>query len=321
MANILYYKCWGMWDFIASIPKRYQIKDNWDNLYFLSFDKKYKKKLYIFSEFDKIALNKWLVEKIIEIPYNKLKLLWFCAKNFHKYDKFYMPIKTKWWCLFGKILSKKIEYTFESKRDTSKYKNLVEWEIWSSKLLSNYKKFFDSYIEKKAKIKDKYICLYPWDRSRSLMDDDWTDVLKHILSKYNYKILLLWWEREKWFSKIIINNFKDKHWKDIINKICNTNLNEVLNILAHSMYNISCNGWIMRCWCILNENNLAIHIKSWDVYRPPEDWIHTINVTQKKCKLFCDWECRLKWTDKENICKEIDLQEIINWIDKIIKNL
>ena len=233
-----------------------------------------------------------------------------------------MPIKTKRWCLFGKILSKKVEYTFESKRDTSKYKNLVEWEIWSSKLLSNYKEFFDPYIERNAKIKEKYICIYPSDKSRSLRNNDWIYFIKHILSKYDYKIILLWWKREKRFSELIKDNFEKKYWIDIINKIWESDLKETLNLLKHSTCNISCDGWIMRCWCILNESNLSIQIRSSTVYRPPEDWKHIICITQSNCKEFCDIEeCIFKWTDKENICKEINVQEVINWMDKIGKNL
>ena len=321
MAKILCYRSGGMWDFITTIPKRYQIKENWDELYLLCYSNEYKWKLYLFSEFNKIPLNNWLAKWIIEVPHNKFKLLRFCLKNFHKYDKFYMPIRTKWGYLLWKILSKKVEYTFYNQRDVSKYKNIIEWEVWKNcGLLSDYGEFFSWYIEEDAKIKDKYICIYASDKSRSLKDDDWINLIKYILSKYNSKLILLWGEREKWFSEIVQNKFKKNYWKNIIDKIWNSDLKETLNLLRYSVCNISWNGWIMRCWCILNKRNLTIQIKSANVYRSPGDWILTINVTQKRCKEFCDRECIFKWTPKENICKGIGLQEIITQLNKIICN-
>ena len=321
MAKILCYRSGGIWDFITTIPKRYQIKENGDELYLLRYSSKFKGKLYLFSEFDKIPLYIWLAKGIIEIPYNKFKLLRFCIKNFHRFDKFYMPIKTKYGYLLWKILSKRAEYTFENQRDISKYKNIIEWEIWNWKLLSDYKEFFDSYIDKECKIKDKYICIYPSDITRSLKNEDWIDLIKHILSNYKYKIVLLWWGREKRFSKIVKEHFNKELWKNIIDKIWQINLKETGNLLKYSIFNISCNGWVMRYWCILNENNITIQIKSANVYRPPEDWKHTICITQNECKRFCDGECKYKWTNKDHICKNINLQKIINQLDKIIKNL
>lgn len=326
MARVLCYRSWGMWDFITTIPKRYQIKKNWDELYLLSYSddfNKHKWRSWLFSDFDEISLDKWLVKKVIKIPYNRLKLLWFCIKNFHKFDKFYMPIKTKWWYLLWKILSKKAEYSFENPRDTSQYKNIIEWEIQNSQLLVNYRDFFTTYLKDEIPIKFDYICIYPSDneKSRSLSDEKWVTLLNYLLNKYTYKILLIWWKREKWFSNLIKKTFQKEYWKRIIDNIEYNTLKWSLNILRYSVLNISCNWWIMRCGCLLNKNNLTIQIKSANIYKPPEDWIHTINIIQKKCKLFCDWKCRFEWTDKENVCKEIELQEIINWIDKIIENL
>ncbi len=321
MAKILCYRSWWMWDFVTTIPKRYQIKDNWDELFLLTWNNKYHNKLCYFSGFDKLPLDIWLAKEIVEIPYSKLKLLRFCIKNFRKFDKFYMPIKTKWWYLLWKILSKKAEYTFGNQWDDSKYKNIIEWEIWSSKLLSNYKEFFNSYIKWGNKINNKYICIYPSDKIRSLKNNDWINLVKYISSEYNYKIILVWWKREKRFSELIKNNFKEKYWKDIINKIWESDLKETMDLLNHSVCNVSCDGWIMRCWCILNENNLTIQIRQSTVYRPTEDWKQTINITKKKCKGLCDRECIFKWTDKENICKTIDIQEIYDKFLIINKNI
>ena len=157
--KILYIKAQWLGDIISWIPKLIALKEKWYKVYQTFYDMRYRDKdLRNLSKTDKSRLKKqpmyrwrrnileilkknWLIYDIIDIPYGVFPLLIFIIKNFKKFNKAVIPIKTRISMILWKLLSKEISYTFEDPNDTKKYKNIIQGESeWKKDVLYKYKK-------------------------------------------------------------------------------------------------------------------------------------------------------------------------------------
>lgn len=308
MKEIVYLKGSWLWDIISSIPKLSFFKKKWYNvnwIFFTNFNKSY-------LDFLNILKDNWFIDNIFIVENNYVGVLKFLIRNFRKYDKVII-----WWILtrknfiFWKILWKKIE-TFIKDRNVNK--SIIElenpWKKISELLLYN----FNFFKFNKKIIKDKYIVFYPSIYWRTINIQYIEEILNEIIN-LGYKIVILWWEREKWFSEHIIRlwrgNFISYLWKHL-------NYDILANILHYSEFNVLHNWWIMWLWNIVNQNNVNINTNSYRVWQPPADNKTIFNFIPNYNKIWClpcEWKCIFK--DKF-ICKN---DKIFLKIKNIIYNV
>ena len=308
MKQIIYLKGSWLWDIISSIPKLFFLKKEWYNIdwiFFTNFNKSY-------LDFLSILKDNWLIDNIFIVENNYIGILKFLIRNFRKYDKVII-----WWILtrknfiFWKMLWKKLEYFIKDKNIN---RSLIELENPNKKLeellLHNFNFFsFDEEI-----IKDKYIVFYPSNYKRAINNKYIKRFLK-VLINLNYKILVLWWEREKWFEKHIEDLGKDNFisylWKRL-------DYNVLVNILHYSKLNILHNWWIMWLWNLVNKNNININTISYRIWQPVSDNKTVFNFMPNYIILWClpcEWKCILK---EKFLCKN---DKIFENIEKVILEL
>lgn len=333
--KILYLRAVGMGDVIMSIPKRNQIRQQWDELYVLYYDFKYFAGTFNYDGelLQKIIKESWLIKKVMYIPYNKIKLLWFIIKNFRKFDEVQFPIKTKWWIFRWKTLGKRYKYVFDHADDTKRYEDIITWELWVKTLLSEYKDFFDS-IDRKQNIgiqekkQNKYITIFPSSYERSI-DANERKKITDFCTQNNYNIVLLGGKREGRLAEDLQNTLTQN--PKIHNYIGQTSFEDLLSLLENAEINISCNGGVMRLGHLLNKKNISIHTVSSLVVQPPIDNIHCFRIRPiytcpKPCQaLFYRyrWQqwipvCVFHGTKDEWNCRNISWDSIIDTIKKLI---
>lgn len=342
--KILYIKAQWLGDIISWIPKLIALKEKWYKVYQTFYDMRYRDKdLRNLSKTDKSRLKKqpmyrwrrnileilkknWLIYDIIDIPYGVFPLLIFIIKNFKKFNKAVIPIKTRISMILWKLLSKEISYTFEDPNDTKKYKNIIQGESeWKKDVLYKYKKKI-VFNRKKISLPKKYITIFPSLWERSPQDTERIKVIEYIIKK-KLEIVIIWWTREQWFVDSMQKKIK------IINLINKTNFEELIYVLEKANINICCNGWIMRLANLLNKKNINIHTVSAYLMEPQVDNKYSYNIrpykyqncqpceaatsrinnkkTIKKCVFYNtkrEWECRLA----------IKAEHITSLIEKIL---
>lgn len=340
MKKILYIRAQWLWDMISSIPKLYEFKNNWFDVYYLFYDMRWLHD-YQFDKTiknNKIVYNWWLnileifktnkiIKDILYIPYWYLKLIFFLVKNFKIFDEVYIPIKTTKWLLFGKILWKQITYIFEDTNDVSRFRNVIEWQlankIW---ILNEYNVI--NWQEEEISFSNNYIVIFPCIQQRSLKIEEWLKIINYIVIN-NLTVVIVWSQREDWFTNELIKIWYDKKVNNLIWK---TNFNQLNYLLKNSKFNILCNWWVMWQWNLINKNNINIHTVSAYIHEPLVDNINSFNIrpyNYAKCKP-CesvwnennkDWfpGCIFANSNKEWECRNIIKWEIlINIINKII---
>ena len=292
--KILYIKAQWLGDIISWIPKLIALKEKWYKVYQTFYDMRYRDKdLRNLSKTDKSRLKKqpmyrwrrnileilkknWLIYDIIDIPYGVFPLLIFIIKNFKKFNKAVIPIKTRISMILWKLLSKEISYTFEDPNDTKKYKNIIQGESeWKKDVLYKYKKKI-VFNRKKISLPKKYITIFPSLWERSPQDTERIKVIEYIIKK-KLEIVIIWWTREQWF----VDSMQKKKIK-IINLINKTNFEELIYVLEKANINICCNGWIMRLANLLNKKNINIHTVSAYLMEPQVDNKYSYNIRPYK---------------------------------------
>jgi len=296
MKKIIYIKWSWLGDIISSIPKLYFLKKEWyfiDWIFFSNFNK-------IYLNFLRILKEKWLIDDIIILENNYFEVSIFLFKNFKKYHKSIVWwIATKKNVFFWKILWKQTEYFIKNRNVNKSIIELENPEVDKTQLLLYNFNIF-SFYEKK--IKENYMIFYPSMYKRAIDIGYIEDFLSKII-KLNYKIIILWWEREKWFNKYIRklweNNFISYLWKDL-------NYDLLANILHYSKLNILHNWWIMWLWNLVNKNNININTNSYKIWHPIADNKTIFNFFPNYKKLWClpcEWNCILK---NKFLCRKDD---------------
>ena len=308
MKKVVYLKGSGLWDIISSVPKLFFLKEKWytvDWIFFTNFNENY-------LEFLNVLKYEWLIDNILIVKNTYVRLIQFLLKNLKKYDEVII-----WWILtkknylFWKILWKKVKYFIKDKNID---KSIIELENPDKKFNELLLYNFNFFSFNRKVIKDNYIVFYPSIFKRSINVKYIKDFLK-IITNLNYKIVVLWWEREKWFKKYIEdlwkNNFISYLWKYL-------DYTELANILHYSRLNILHNWWIMWLWNLVNKYNININTVSYRIWQPIADNKTIFNFIPDYDKLWCmpcEWECVLK---NKFICKN---DEIFKGIRDIILKL
>lgn len=288
--KVLFLKAQWLWDMISWIPKLVELKEQWYEVYQSFYDVKYLtfraskrikelvKNMPMFTQWWHFVLElyqkSWLINHILKIPFGLLPMICFIIKNFKKFDEIIIPIRTKTWIRMWRLLWKKSHYIFEWGNDTTKYPNTIQWELWHSiDSLYDYKNYVKR-EEEAISLPEKYIVIFPSLLERSLLTTEWIKIINYI---YNQKIdvLILWWEREKWFLDILkkewmITKISDYLWK--------TTFKQLVYTLKRSKSNILCNGWLMWLGNLVNKNNINIHTVSAFLMQPDVDDIHSFNI-------------------------------------------
>lgn len=340
MKKILYIRAQWLWDMISSIPKLCEFKKYWYKVYYLFYDMRW---LHNF-QFDKsvknnkIVYNWWLniletfkinniITDILYVPYWYLKLIIFLIRNFKKFDEVYIPIKTFKGLLFGKILWKNVTYIFEDTNDISKFRNVIEWQLANKSWVLND---YNTIVWQNEKIEwlHNYVVIFPCIQQRSLKIKEWLKIISN-LNDNNINIVIVWSQRENWFTKEL-----NKFWFDnkVTNLIWKSSLEQLNYLLINSKLNILCNWWVMWQWNLLNKYNINIHTVSAYIHEPLVDNINSFNVrpydyyncqpceaTWNTTNLTWFPNCVFANTNKEWECRNvIKWEKIITIINKII---
>ena len=153
--------------------------------------------------------------------------------------------------------------------------------------------------------------------------EEWEKVI-NFLEKKDIKVVILWWEREKWFTKGLEKAWIYPKISDVLGK---TNLWQLIYILEHSILNISGNGGVMWLANLVNQKNINIHTVSAFLMEPPVDNINSHNIRPyrypccKPCEAAIstiDGEKIIPWCLFKNTTREGECRKAITW-ENIIK--
>ena len=333
MKKILFLWSTSFWDRIASIPYLLKMKEEWNDIFLLEYGKWYLNYLHNQNDIYDLYKKNKLYKGLFVIPYNKLSLIKFIVKNFHKFDLAYAPTYTLpnkiWWLLFWKHR----KYTFKSLNDDSKYDNFVSWMLEINKVdfysYSKELKFpYSSNYKNKYWIKFPFVCVFVWPYTWSLKEEERIKIFDSIYRQWK-GIILLWWnskEREWW----IVNYIRKNKW--IINLLSKTNFEELCSIITDADYTISANWGIMWLCHLLNKKSISFSIVSGNMIHPPVNNRTSFHIHNKVCILPCEmrkseeyykhyWykKCVFKWTNNEWICRNLRWEQIIKFIEIIIQ--
>lgn len=345
--KILYIKAQWLWDMIGGIPFLATMKQQWYEVYQTFYDmrhinkwvekltreqkEKYKKwpmygwRLSILEHFKKQNL----IKDIVFIPYWYWNLLKFFIKNFRKFDEVVVPIKTRPALFLSYILWKTHRIIFQWTNDISKYTLLADGEVCGTALpLFAYRDEVNREMKQCSLPSSSYITIFPSIYERSLESIVWKEVILYCRKKW-LDVVVIWWDREKWFLDYLWHDFVASEVINLIGK----NLPESAYIMSKAKWTISWNGWPMRIANLVHKNCLNIHTVSAYLMQPPVDKISSFNIRPyqyNKCTP-CEaanstiWEtwmkpCVFYGTDDEWACrKAITYIEIKRYIDLILR--
>lgn len=319
-----------LWDMICFIPFLLNLKKLNYEISLLEYEDKYIKMISNRNEIYSLYEKNWLIDHYFKIPYSKVKLAKVLIKNYKKYDIFYTAVRTPTTYILWNVFSKKFKYSFKSLNDDEKYNNYIEWmnehsedfQLYSNRINIPYN---SSYLNR-YNIKGRFVTIFVWPFLRSMEVEEWNILINHIIQK-GYKIILLWWEREKWIVKHIAPN------KSIVNLLCKTTFEEVCSIIKDAAITISANWWIMRLSHFLNKNSISFSTCSWKITHPTVNnkTSYHLSVAKSICPAPCEWhtseedflkfwckECQFYLTNKECCCKKWIWKNIIKLINRVL---
>lgn len=344
--KILYIKAQWLWDMIGWIPFLATMKEQWHDVYQTFYDMRYINRwVEKLSKEQKEKYKKWpmygwwisvlehfkkqnLIKDIVLIPFWHRNLFKFLIRNFRKYDEVVIPIKTKPALFLSYFLGKKRRIIFEWTNEISKYKILADGEVSGKSLpLFAYKDLVNREMKWCTLPSTSYITIFPSIFERSMESTIWREVILYCRKK-GLEVVIIWWDREKWFLEYLWDEFVQSEVIDLIG----LNLDESAYIMSNAKWTINCNGWPMRIANLVNKYCLNIHTVSAYLMQPPVDNISSFNIRPyhyNKCKP-CEasystiWEkwiktCVFYSTPNEWACrKAITFIEMKRYIDLIL---
>lgn len=346
--KILYIKAQGLGDMIGWIPFLVTMKEQWHDVYQTFYDMRYINKwVERLSKEQRDKFRKWpmygwwahvlehfkkqdLIKEIILIPYWYWNVMKFLFKNFRKYDEVVIPIKTRPALILSLLLGKKHRIVFQWTNDISRYPVLADGEIGGRALpLFAYHDAVQWEMKELSIPTNPYITIYPSIFERSLESEVWKELILYCKKRW-LDVVIIGWDREKWFVEYLGGDFVAEH---VINLLGKTNLPESAYLMKNALWTISWNWWLMWISNLMNKNCLNIHTVSAFLMQPPVDNISSFNIRPyhyNKCRP-CEaanstiWEkgirqCVFYGTPDEWACrKAITYIEMKRYIDLILR--
>lgn len=167
----------------------------------------------------------FLSDTILRLSWAKEKIWWIEQSDNFKLSKFLLKN------IYTKAIN--IEYKFEFIRNKEFFEQIINEKIFINKPTISKESIIDF-----APTKDDYVVIFPGASSaeRRWNNDNYIRVIRFILNRFSYKILIAWWNGEIISGEAISSAINSER---IINLTWRTSLMELTSIISNSKLLIS----------------------------------------------------------------------------------